>query len=206
MPMHVVDTLERLTPLMDAYAWPLTVVVLALVFGKQVRGLLNRLRTVSGPNFRADFDAKLRSAAQQVDLIHADFPQAVRSRYESVAQEAREAVEPDADSPSHAMMRAWERLEKAVRAVAESGSLSIPEQHRRSVERLVVEMMRRQRLTPATLDAFRDLQAARNSVVHGNLVPGEDDAERFLELVSELIASFELLAESPERPWQEVRK
>jgi hypothetical protein len=153
-----VDVRAFIAEMAKALAWPAAVVLIALIFKRTIRGLLEgvRLRQIKKGEWSADFE----TAAREVRAELPGFPQRVPLPDETWGLDAKTAHLADAD-PTAAIAQEWNKLEGRVNAIAAQEGIqqqSFPEVLRALVEKGAVQS--------ATTDAILGLRNMRNLAVH----------------------------------------
>ena len=175
--------------LVETLAWPMTVLILVLLFRKEVRGLAGRLSTFKYKDVVAKFEKELREAekaalevtpeikGEQAESSDQEFELANLGRLERVAEV----------SPRAAISEAWIEVEQAARQLASKvGDTGRVES---SPYRLAKFLSSRGVLDESAGAFYNQLRTLRNEAVHKpDFVIEPDDAQRYLELAMGLAA------------------
>ncbi len=153
--------------LVDALAWPLAAVAIAVVLRAEVRALLGRLSTLKYKDLQADFERKLDKAEKKAETIPP--PQMVGDKIyssrldwetDAIARLTRIAEV----SPRAAVTEAWAQLESAIRSAAET--LGLAATSRQPSPRLIGELLKRQTVSEQAAQIYPELRALRNEIAH----------------------------------------
>lgn len=176
----VLDYLSLLVTLIGAIAWPVALVVIVLVFRKQLVKLVARMRAVSGPaGISATFADELEKAREAAEQSP------VEPRRESEPLEADDPFLKLAEVyPEAAVMEAYKEVESFLaNAMGDNGSLVSPT--------MIMTVLSNVKVIPYdTLELFQRIRNARNLAVHssGRLTTGE--AIEFREVARSLVDSL----------------
>jgi hypothetical protein len=167
--------LQFFSSLIADLAWPVVVVILALVFRKHIAGLIGRIKSYKGLGQEltfgdrlADAENSVEEAARSVPINETDPRQIDKSEPSPLARDAEA-------NPSFVVIRAWEQVVDAVNALAEIG---MPGKYSRSPgfsTSLLRDLQRAELVGPEFVTATFELRDLRNKVAHGmhNPTPGE---------------------------------
>lgn len=185
-------TVELITGLAHALAWPVTVLVVVLSLRSKIGELLLRLRSFEHGDTRLDFQNELRTISNTTD-VPAIAEQS--SRDEDWAAALRALAE---TAPRQAVLNAWNQLMDAVVNVAHENSLSLSEQELKTPKYLA-ERLRKQRIIDAqTCDAIVSMRLLRNKVAHAENMPvSTRDALAFIDMVASLMKNLDQSRKSP---------
>lgn len=171
------DALTFFAELIKAIAWPVTAIMLAVLFRLELRALLGRLK--KGKVGPAEFEFK-----EEVEELAKDIA-AVSPQPKPVSLKA-ETVSLAALNPRAAMLRAWIEIEVALTKLAEKHNLLTP-QTRRNPTNLVRTLARAELIPKAYGPGFIALYRLRNQAAHEmDFNPPEDAILGYLEIAEEL--------------------
>lgn len=193
-PDHLPAWLDFTSHVVGATAWPLTVILLALLFRKQLAGLLKNLEHLKYPGGEASFkrevlsfktvvgaaEAELQTeiAQERATAPHADLKPS--NTYE-IAKAARALIEErwpgeaEGRIGTETVLDGWALIEGALVDAAETENRS------EISPNAALRYLRDERLiTPTTLNAVRAARELRNAVVHRNKRPADLDAVDYL--------------------------
>ena len=172
------DYLSFIADLVRSLSWPAAVVVVALVFRKQIAALFVRVESVGYGDFKVRFREELdqlRSEATESGLFR---DSTGRSYLQMASRRAPIIAEIAGVSPRAAILEAWLQVEEALHAIARQKDLPT-----RNTSVIIRELERREVLDPQITDTLRRLNALRNEVVHvSQRALTSDDALEFSQL------------------------
>jgi hypothetical protein len=185
-PSLAVEVVKTLT-------WPVTVLIIFFVLRKPIAGLIPFLDELRYKDLAVTFRRRLVKAEEEA--TRAQLPPPPLQPRTSVPQPAGGAatVLPDylypmaVTSPVAAVLEAWVRIENELRRRLESGDLAQP-----STTRALTRELVRAGLLPS--DAERiviDLRDLRNNAAHGRVQLDPEDAIRYLDLGTRLLAAMD---------------
>ena len=148
--------LEFTVALIDALVWPLVVVVLSVLFRRQIVALLPLLRRVKYGDLDFYFSEQLEEVESQVEAIPPG------NHVPAVADRVREIA---SISPRVAIIESWLTVEAAVKALSDVGNSDPARSQVRmfSLERSLEEAGVIDETVPALIGSLR---AIRNKVMH----------------------------------------
>ena len=185
-------TVDLITGLAHALAWPVTVLVVVLSLRSKIGELLLRLRSFEHGDTRVDFQNELRSISNTTDVPAI----AERSSHDDDWASSLKSLATTA--PRQSVLNAWNQLMEAVVGVAHENSLSLSEQELKT-PKLLAERLRKQRIIDAqTCDAIVSMRLLRNKVAHAENMPvSTRDALAFIDMVSALMKNLDQSRNSP---------
>ena len=153
--------MNHFVALIDAIAWPSTVVIIALLFRPQLKSLLSTVQKAGYGRFNLEFSEAIHEIADDVrpegDLGYSKRPSFEDSEF----------------SPYQAVLKAWDDLELAARNRVEC-LLPKNETYSEPLERPLDYLEFKGALTPKTAVAIRNLRSLRDHV----LASGHEFADR----------------------------
>ena len=172
------DVLTFIAELFKASAWPVAVVTVALVFRKQFRGLLGRLK--KGKVGPAEFEFENAVLELQQEAAELKLPAASQSAVPSLSQATLE--------PRAVILQSWLEVEAAVESLARKhglfNALATP-----SSSHLVRALKRAGVLKPEYVGVFSELRLLRNQAAHErDFNPSPESVQAFARLAKELAA------------------
>ncbi|WP_175804979.1 hypothetical protein [Burkholderia ambifaria] len=182
------DGLEFTSKVIEAVAWPGTIVVLVFKFSDRFRDLLGKLTEVTLPGgISGKFEAPLRKAEYLREQIQLDFGDDVDVEVEDVPETDPVAL---SANPTGVIMEAWKELNLVGADLVNSSDLSVTNRlifATAGPTEIVNLLIREKQLPDAEVHLLRELQQIRNRAAHSvRDRPTPDDAERFLSLVHSL--------------------
>ena len=190
------DTLEFVSAVFDSLSWPLTVIILVLLFRKPLSDLLANLRSVKYGDAKFDFSGalqKLDGEAETAGLRVPDQPQdtgiAPRTTEDSIQSAARLTT----DFPGPAIGVAWLAVEhELVRAVER---VAIPNHEpRKSALTNIRALQTHGYLDDDTLAVLHGMRRLRNAVMHATHAPARisaEDARQFVRFAKAVTDKLE---------------
>lgn len=167
------DWLEAVSSWIGSLAWPVAVIVLAVLLKTPLSTALATLRHIEAPGVKADFGAVVADAEDRSESLKDSLPADVP---------ASAAVEPDegrhhapAHDPSGVIIRAWQYLNDEVIKYARVSGL-LREGQSRSVRFLIHSFQVNDLLDRDATITLLELRDLRNRVAHGAHVPTAGEA------------------------------
>jgi len=186
---------EELTAsIVESVAWPVSALVLGVLFRAELKGLLRRLTSMKLPGgTAATFATDLDRGEVYVERAKRDLPKEVLARrfeLETAARDkAADGSAPDEgradDGPAARVIVAWTQFERDVVALYKS---VLPKGTARTTRTAVKDLVTAGVLSPDFAQAFYALQDLRNRVAHGEL-PNKASAQMFAQNASDLGAT-----------------
>jgi hypothetical protein len=185
----LLDYLTLLVNLVGAIAWPVALVVVVLIFRKQLVKLVARVKAVSGPaGIAATFADELEKTREVVESeptipdTAAASPEAINDPFLELAKSYPEA----------AVLEAYRGIESLLREYLPQNSL-VPRSDYAAINNLVAAKF----VPPSLVNTFRSLRQTRNTAVHtkGGITTGEaleyrDLSERFISGLKPYLDKF----------------
>jgi hypothetical protein len=179
----IASLVQSLVALVQALAWPLVVVVLAILFRPQLQRLLSvpMQRLKAGP-FEVVFDHKLAETEARIAPASPPLPLATPSVREELTSVALE-------SPGLAVLEGHERIyRRLLELVGPGAAIPIPGPLPRTGLAIAKVATDRGLILPETAQAIEELTELRNLVAHGGLdAITADGALRYLGLVDRVL-------------------
>jgi len=176
--------------LVDALAWPVTVLLLARLFRSELRGVLTRLSRLKYKGVEATFERELEAIEAEVEAIP-----------------GRRALPPSADvdddrvlrlaaiSPRASITEAWREVELATMRAAQAQRIDVagPIAETRALRTLVAQG----RVSEDVLPIYDRLRRLRNQAAHAqDFEIDADEAQRYASLALELARTLNGLIDS----------
>lgn len=170
---------------LEVLVWPVTVIILMLVFRSQIAAVILRLSKLKYRDLEVEFGKELRKAeqsAQEVQLpslqVLAQVPEPAvfTSSYDRL-------FDLTPSSPRAAIMEAWLRVEAAADEVARELEIQPMARRLGRAREVVVELVQQDRLPESAIKLYDSLRKMRNNAVHNiDFEINTEDAARFVEL------------------------
>lgn len=176
--------LEFVASLVDSLAWPLLIVLLALIFRKSISGLLGKLKKVDWGNRTAEFEQELSKIEQEVDelatddgLVLADAP--AFQTPELFPEDLSDAY------PPMAVIQGWIEVERELKSLAERSGISVS--GKIFASSILRKFGKKDILSPSTIALIDELRVLRNKAAHGGLGEiSQEQALRYYNSASEI--------------------
>jgi hypothetical protein len=187
-----VDRLTFIANLVKALAWPISVLVIALAFKREIVQLLRTISTFRYKDVELQFGRKIESLKAEAD--QANLPP-LRAKRELFVGE--QAPEPSQEliylnelvdlAPKAAVMEAWREVERAIRDASKRLDLPITGTNRDAIHRFKASG----RVEPTLTRMIDDLRQLRNSVAHvGEFELSAYRAEEYVKLALRVIEAM----------------
>ena len=171
------DALTFLVELVKGTAWPITTLVLAILFRSEFRGLLGRLRKGKVGSAEFEFQEEVEELAKDIAEISST-PEPVTLKPESISLAA--------SNPRAAMLTAWIEIEVALNSLAQKHGL-LDAQTRRNSSNVIRALSNADLIPKAYVPGFMALRRLRNQAAHDtDFNPPEDAILGYLEIAEEL--------------------
>lgn len=174
--------------IVEALAWPVTVLIVLALFRKELSALFGRIRKGQFGDATVEFEAAVAVVEEMVQEKRG----ARRAAHVPARVEDRELAEAD---PRGAVIRAWLRVESQARSalhrkgVIDAGAAHAP--IRRSLDEFVKQSGG---LVEQDLMVFRELQTLRNKSVHDqSFRPSPESIIQYMALANELSEKFKAI-------------
>jgi hypothetical protein len=170
--------------LVGSLAWPVAAVIIAMVFHKQIAGLLGKVKSLKWGEAAVDFATKLDKAEDNAAALtdQVGDPPALPALPPSDRFQALLGI-----SPNAAILDAWSQVDTQIRALGRHHGLS--ESPARPT-RLWDELVKTHALPIGIINMLNEMRMMRNAAAHGaETTP--TDALRFQELSQRVLALIE---------------
>ncbi|KAB1593828.1 hypothetical protein C5O75_007805 [Burkholderia cepacia] len=176
------DGLEFTSKIVEAVAWPGTVLVLAYKFSDRFRDLLGKLTEVTLPGgISGKFETPLKNAEHLAEQLQLDFSgdDGIEFTPDPIALDA---------NPTGVVMEAWKELNSVAGDYLAMADVSRGDRVTAAAERDFIRLIEREKLIPPDeITLLRELREIRNRAAHSTTDrPTRDEAERFVTLVRAL--------------------
>lgn len=186
--------LQFASSLITGLAWPVVVVILALVFRKHIAALIGRVKSYKGMGQEltfgdrlADAESSVEEAALSVRGNETGPGWAVEIEPSPLAREAEA-------NPSFVVIRSWEQVVSALNDLAGVG-LPMDNRRSRNTSSLLRELQRAELVSSEFATAAAELRDLRNKVAHGEHNPTSGEAAAYAESAQVLSATALLMAD-----------
>lgn len=162
-------------------AWPATIVVVVLIFRKQLLAAAPWLRELEVGNVKMKFAEELAKAANAAEAMqppNAPAPHPVADRDLMLAEHA----------PIGLVLQSWMTIDQALADAANRHGLSTSSSLRTApAHRVIADLEERRLITPATTQTLRYLRDLRNQVAHRRGVIDTDQALEYARLAKKVV-------------------
>jgi len=181
-------TVELITGLAHALAWPVTVLLVLLLLRGKIGELLLRLRSFQHGETRLNFQDELHAISKASDvptsLVGGTNVESTKplNRLRTLAESA----------PRQAVLGAWEQLMEAAIGFAQEHQIVLSDQELKTPKYLAQRLRDRGLIDAQTSDALVSMRLLRNKVAHAEAMPvATRDALAFIEMVASLTRNLE---------------
>jgi hypothetical protein len=180
------DILTFIAAIIKATAWPVAVVVIVLVFRKQLIALLSRIRKGKFASAEFEFEQGVETLSEQVDPPQLPPPNVDTSSVSLVTADPRGVI-----------LAAWNGIESAVHRLSYKLQISHSAASH-SVTAMVREIEEQGKLDPGDVALFNNLRMLRNRAVHeSDFSPSPDSVVLFQRLAQGLKERLESALSEP---------
>lgn len=186
-PACAVDQLTFWATVIEAVAWPATVLLSVFLLRRQLRELLPRLRNLRYKEMQAEFGEKLVEAGREMAALPTPAPADDEPLVSGVNFDLQLRSMFVAFDPVSAVDGAWRRL---LRAMSEALKREGVEEGL-TADTITRELIGRNLLPPDAMDVINSLRDLRNVAIHyghGSVTP--DQAEHYVGLVDRMVAAL----------------
>lgn len=194
--------LEWSSSVIGSTAWPIALVVVALIFRGQITKLLKRIKGAKYGDAQVSFGEDLDKVERKVEVI-APTPEANEQQDDlanipdldptlaAIANEHNKFAQLAAISPSAAVLNSWTDVEFALRELMNIHGISSVSGQRSGFQ-MGMTLHKQKVLDRETMDVINELKNLRNDAAHGREV-SLLDAYRFADLARKLIRKISSL-------------
>ncbi len=188
------QTVALVTGLVQALAWPVTVLVVVFLLRSPISELLLRLRSLEHGDTRLNFQEELHAISKQAEV--AATPSAA-----GVQDDALDALRALAKTaPRQTVLNAWNPLLDAAIELARGQRMQLTDLEIKTPKFLAQRLKSAGLIDAQTCDAFVSMRLLRNKVAHAEAMPvTTKDALAFVDMVASLIQTL-ACAKPPEAP------
>ena len=175
---NIVDVTSSIAAVLNAVAWPLTILVITILFRKRIGSLISRLKKGKFGNSELEFESLIRDAESDV---------------EAVVSQPQKEIDPALlalvdTHPRGAIISAWLQIERLANEVIESRGICTNEPIRRSPTAAIREIEKADILPAPYIALFQDLRVLRNEAAHAqDFEPSPESVIRYLQLSQKLM-------------------
>jgi hypothetical protein len=175
-------------------AWPVTVLILVIVFRRDLANAVAKITKLRYKDFEAEFQTTLRELESQRPAELA-LPAATSARGRSLLDRRKEISSLTAASPRAAVMEAWVELERAILDAARRAEVPVE----KGVGTAIRLLSLRRVVSSEYAGAVERVRRLRNLAAHEpEFTLSETEAKEYVYYTLDLAASIELLAQERE--------
>lgn len=169
------DTFTFIAEIIKAVAWPAAAIVIAVLFRKQLRAMLERIRKGKLGPAEFEFEQEVRALAEQAP-----------DPLPSPTHTSTPTVSLATSNPRAAILEAWLRVESSAQRLAYYNHVPPPSTPRTTTN-ILRSLEKNGLLTFEDVALFNDLRALRNQAVHdSDFNPSAESAIQFVQLADTL--------------------
>lgn len=184
-----------LSSVIGSTAWPVALLILVLLFRKQIATILDNIKSVKWGDVEAVLERDIQEAtttALAIEPAPADIADENKGRFLALIEMAR-------SSPTGAIVEAWKDIEEAGRDLAESSGIAMSPVPLRPYFNLQ-EFLADNKLIPrAEVETFRELRMIRNRAAHFKADQVTvDQARQYVVLADRLVDALKAIKRARE--------
>lgn len=189
------DTLQFVASLVSSLAWPVAVLVIALIFRAQIRQLMSRpIRRLRAGSVEVEFDRLMSEVQVAVETPTPSGEGHAATIASPVIEELEDII---LTSPVAAVLDAHSAVERELRSLIAAGDPGV-DVTKMSTGRLLREGVERGIITPETANAVEGITVMRNLAAHGR--PSEITPERARDYLALVDAVLFTVRQPPPTP------
>ena len=181
-------TVELITGLAHALAWPVTVLVVVLTLRSKIGELLLRVRSFEHGDTKLNFQDELHAISKASDV-----PEMAEraSNGEDWAKPLGQLKALAAAAPRQAVLNAWNQLMDVAIGLAHDNGINPSEQELNTPKHLAERLRTQGFIDAQTCDAIVSMRLLRNKVAHADNMPvTTKDALSFIDMVASLMRTL----------------
>jgi hypothetical protein len=179
--------MNYLTSIIDSIAWPVTVIILFLVFKKPIFELILYAKKLKYKNFEIIFDKKINEIVKDAhnDGLEINLPKD-ESEYINKLIEI---------SPTSAVLESWKEIEIAAKNKIEE---LLAEEDPLARKRPLAHLEYLGTFIPSVENAIFELRDLRNRIAHSNdILISVESAKKYVSLAKNIVQKIEAISELP---------
>lgn len=150
--------MEYLVKLIEALAWPITILILAFGFHRQISKLLLRLSSFKYKDFEARFDEELKKIKSDMTKVIVDKTKFESSKSKTLPSEKPSLFDHFSDlaeiSPRAAVTEAYRHVEITAKGAANTAGIDLPKIF--PVRKLVKELVKERLFSEKSIPVFEN--------------------------------------------------
>lgn len=182
--------MEILINLIDVIIWPITILIIAVVFKRELKSIIGRLSGVKYKDFEANFSNEIKNIKEKAEMLQLE-PK-VKSNKTTKSLSQIESIEDKLNllipiSPRVAIIAAWIEIETAIKNLANESHLKF-ERMPKGILNLVHELAAQNLISENTTQLYEDLFKIRNEAAHAQESwLTQSDAKLLIRLATDLL-------------------
>jgi hypothetical protein len=184
------DWLTFIGRVLDAAAWPITVLAMLLLLRTPLSGLIPLLQRFKYKDLELEFGRQLQEVRReiQVELPGAAAPRTMASGMEAIVHRVAKV------SPRAAVLEAWREIEDALVRAAQRRPLDVRGHPAESPLALIRALQQGRVLDPGKIGILHELRALRNTAAHGpDLALSRDAALEYARVARTIVGHLDSL-------------
>jgi len=180
--------LDDFTQLIDVLIWPMTTLVLAILFRGELKSLFHRVSSLKYKDIEANFRDRLDEVERDASKIledtdTEDVASPYRDRFDWIMRLAE-------FSPRAAILEAWIEIESELVKLCQRANIELPQ--RRQIIKLAEKVVKAELLPNEILPLLKNLRNLRNEAVHLPDFIIDDEGMRYLSVAVAIANLIEL--------------
>ena len=175
--------------LIKALVWPLTVLVVLLIFRAPIAKRIGKLSSLKWGDKEARFGDKLDEIEETISSARPNaLERAIASDQFNVTRATQEASEEPAmdGPPEYQILHSWHDVERALMDLAVNQGIPLAERTPKNIKTLASKLS----LPAEDVISITEMRELRNRVVHRDFAVSETDALRYGDLAKKLAANI----------------
>jgi hypothetical protein len=193
---------QTLVQLVSALAWPLTVIIVALMFRQEIRKIASRLSTLSYGDMKAEFEKDLHKLEREVKElpIKEASTKVDHQKKDSKTLDSYERLSRIAEiSPRAAIMEAWRDIEVTTKQVTDAYGISTNSQI--SGVKAIRELVRQHLLPEGVVTVYEQMRRLRSRAAHApDFTITSEEAKRYIDTAYRFHNALLFLLQQAEKP------
>jgi len=193
-------------------AWPLVVLIIAVMFKEKFTRLLDEISEWKGWGVEAKFARGAREALKQAEEVaNVEAPATQPPAQPPVQQVPIPMSEPDGEAkdpivrpnrlmtyshPGAAILLAWANVEEALRLIVSERGLYMPAHATGTFTELLTAIMKAELLSEEQFKLLMKIKTLRNGVAHSETQPTPEAAEDYIVATSKLVRTLRRIAKA----------
>jgi hypothetical protein len=193
---------NTLVQLVSAIAWPLTVIIVALMFRQEIRKIASRISTLSYGDMKAEFEKDLDKLEKDVKELSVKETSIniKHPKNDTVTLDSYERLSRIAEiSPRAAIMEAWRDIEVTTKQVTDAYGIS--SQGQIVGVRAINELVQKHLLPQSVISVYEQMRRLRSRAAHAaDFAISADEAKRYIDTAYRFHNTLLFLLQQAEKP------